>query len=112
MAKRKGYSAEQIIIKLREAEVQFSQGQTIKQVCRALEVSEQTYYSGARSRYHQATQISGISITLTSGDRYPIFPISASWTIISTGTKTGGRSLAGVLRGVGRVNICNKNKHA
>jgi type III secretion system FlhB-like substrate exporter len=44
MAKRKGYSAEQIIIKLREAEVQFSQGQTIKQVCRALEVSEQTYY--------------------------------------------------------------------
>ena len=44
MAKSKGYTAEQIIMKLRETEVQLRQGQTIKQVCRALEVSEQTYY--------------------------------------------------------------------
>ena len=44
MAKPKGYTAEQIILKLREAEVLLSQGQTVKQVCRCLEVSEQTYY--------------------------------------------------------------------
>jgi hypothetical protein len=35
MAKSKGYTAEQIILKLREAEVQLSQGQTIEQDCRA-----------------------------------------------------------------------------
>ena len=44
MAKPKGYTAEQIIMKLREAEVLPSQGQTVKQVCRFLEVNEQTYY--------------------------------------------------------------------
>ena len=35
-------------MKLREAEVLLSQGQTVKQVCRALEVSEQTYYRWRR----------------------------------------------------------------
>ncbi len=48
MAKPKGYTTEQIILKLREAEVLLSQGQTVKQVCRALEVSEQTYYRWRR----------------------------------------------------------------
>jgi transposase-like protein len=48
MAKPKGYGTEQIILKLREAEVLLSQGQTVKQVCRALEVSEQTYYRWRR----------------------------------------------------------------
>lgn len=48
MAKPKGYRTEQIILKLREAEVLLSQGQTVKQVCRALEVSEQTYYRWRR----------------------------------------------------------------
>lgn len=42
MAKPKGNTAEQVIVKLREAEVLLSQGQTVKQVCRALEVSELT----------------------------------------------------------------------
>lgn len=35
---------EQIIAKLREAEVALSQGETAGQVCRRLGVSEQTYY--------------------------------------------------------------------
>ena len=35
---------EQIIAKLREAEVALSQGETTGQVCRRLGVSEQTYY--------------------------------------------------------------------
>ena len=48
MARPKGYPAEQVIMKLREAEVLLSQGQTVKQVCRALEVSEQTYYRWRR----------------------------------------------------------------
>jgi putative transposase len=43
MAKRK-YTAEQIIGKLREAEVLLAQGQTVAQVSRALGVSEQSCY--------------------------------------------------------------------
>ena len=45
---RKRFSAEQIIMKLREAEVLLAQGQTIWQISRALEISEQTYYRWRR----------------------------------------------------------------
>ncbi len=41
---RKRYIVEEIIQKLREAEVLLSQGQTVQQVARMLEISEQTYY--------------------------------------------------------------------
>lgn len=44
MTKRRRYSPEQIITKLREAEVFLSQGQTVVQACKAIEISEQTYY--------------------------------------------------------------------
>jgi putative transposase len=44
MGKRKTYSAEQIIVKLREADVLIGQGKTVRELCRTLEVSEQTYY--------------------------------------------------------------------
>ena len=40
----KRYTAEQIIIKLREAEVGLAQEQTMGQVCKQIGVSEQTYY--------------------------------------------------------------------
>ena len=45
---RKRYSSEQIILKLREAEVLLSQGQTVQQACKTLEISEQTYYRWRR----------------------------------------------------------------
>ena len=41
---RKRYTAEQIISKLREAEVLQSSGLSIVEICRQLEVKEQTYY--------------------------------------------------------------------
>ena len=41
---RKYFTTEQIISKLREAEVLLSQGKTATEACRALNVSEQTYY--------------------------------------------------------------------
>ena len=41
---RKRYSSEQIIGKLREAEVELAAGQPIAAVCRKLEVVPQTYY--------------------------------------------------------------------
>jgi len=48
MAKRRRYSPEQIVMKLRQAEVILSQGQTIAQACKAIEISEQTYYRWRR----------------------------------------------------------------
>ncbi len=41
---RKRHTPEQIIGKLREAEVGLSSGRTVPEVCRALGVAEQTYY--------------------------------------------------------------------
>ena len=41
---RKRYTAEQIIGLLREAEVKLSQGKNVGQVCREMEIAEQTYY--------------------------------------------------------------------
>ena len=41
---RKGFKPEQIINRLRTAEVELSQGKTVAQVCKKLGVTEQTYY--------------------------------------------------------------------
>jgi putative transposase len=46
--KKKGFSAEQIIAKLREAEVLLSQGSTVGEVSRKLGITEQTYYRWRR----------------------------------------------------------------
>ena len=43
MARRR-HTAEQIILKLREAEVALSKGQKLSAICKQLEVTEQTYY--------------------------------------------------------------------
>ena len=48
MSKRKRYAAEEIINKLREAEVHLAQGETVGQVVRRLGVSEQSYYRWRR----------------------------------------------------------------
>lgn len=45
---RKSFTTEQIISKLREAEVEISQGATVVQVVRKLGVTEQTYYRWRR----------------------------------------------------------------
>jgi len=42
--KRKRFKAEQIVVMLREAEIQMSKGLDVAQVCRNLGISEQTYY--------------------------------------------------------------------
>ena len=41
---KKTFKAEDIINKLREAEVLTSQGKTVSEVCKALSISDQTYY--------------------------------------------------------------------
>jgi transposase-like protein len=44
MSKRKRHSAEQIIKKLEDADRRLTAGQSVAQVCQALEVSEATYH--------------------------------------------------------------------
>jgi len=46
--KRKQFSAEQIVNKLRQAEVAVAQGQTVAQACKAIGITEQTYYRWRR----------------------------------------------------------------
>ena len=53
---RKRHTPEQIISKLREAEVGLAGGQTVPEVCRTLGVAEQTYYRW-RKEYGSLTQI-------------------------------------------------------
>ena len=48
MAKHIRFTPEQIITKLREAEVYLSQGKTVRQACKTLEISDQTYYRWRR----------------------------------------------------------------
>jgi len=45
---KKRYSSEQIIAKLRKAEVELARGQKTGAVCRMLAISEQTYYRWRR----------------------------------------------------------------
>ncbi len=60
----KRYSAEQIIGKLRAAEILLAKGQTVGQVSRALGVTEQTYYRWRKEygglKVSQAPQLSGL----------------------------------------------------
>ena len=49
MARGKKFTAEQIIGKLREAEVGLAQGKTVPEVVRKLGVTEQTYSLGSGS---------------------------------------------------------------
>ncbi len=46
--KKKGFTPEQVITMLREAEVVLSQGSTVAEVARKLGVTEQTYYRWRR----------------------------------------------------------------
>jgi len=48
MARRKRYTAEQIIGKLRDAEILLSQGMTVIEVAKQLGIAEQTYYRWRR----------------------------------------------------------------
>ena len=55
MPKGKRYSAEQIITKLREAEILLSQGKSVEEAARVVEIASQTYYRW-RKEYGDMTQ--------------------------------------------------------
>ena len=58
MPRRRSYTPEQIITKLREAEILISLGKTVKEASKQLEISEQTYYRWRR-------EYGGMDITQT-----------------------------------------------
>jgi putative transposase len=41
---RKRFTAEQIVRKLREAQVELAKGRTVSQVCKQIGITDQTYY--------------------------------------------------------------------
>ena len=61
---QKRYKPEEIIGKLREAEVLLSQGHTAEQACRRIEVTKQTYYRWRKEygglRVDQAHRLKGL----------------------------------------------------
>ena len=61
---RKKYTPEQIIQKLREAEIRLGQGETLDQACRALLISEQTFYRWRKEfgglRLSQSQRLKGL----------------------------------------------------
>jgi transposase-like protein len=61
---KKGYTPEQIINKLREAEILLSQGETVAVVSRKIGVSSHTYYRWRREygglRVEQARKLKGL----------------------------------------------------
>ena len=48
MGKRKRFAAEEIVNKLREADVLLSKGQTVARACKQIGVTDQTYYRWRR----------------------------------------------------------------
>ena len=58
------FTTEQIIMKLREAEVLHSEGTTISIICKQLEIHEQTYYKWRKEygsiRVDQAKRLKGL----------------------------------------------------
>ncbi len=69
---KKKHSGPQIVAKLRQADVLISQGKSISDVCRQIEVSEQTYYrwrvnsAGSPNRRTAASMANDISATGTN----------------------------------------------
>jgi putative transposase len=51
MPRGKNFTAEQIVGKLREAEVELSRGKKVPEMCRKIGVTEQTYYRWKKKEY-------------------------------------------------------------
>jgi transposase-like protein len=56
---RKRHRVDQIIGKLRQADVELGQGETVEEACRALEITVQTYYRWRQHSVHCQEQSLG-----------------------------------------------------
>jgi transposase-like protein len=84
MAKQRRDSSEQIILKLREADVLLSEEKPVKEVCRHLEIHEQTYnrwrreYGGMKTT--QVKKLKTLFFTYL-GVGSPVFP--SKWNFVN-----------------------------
>ena len=62
---KKRYSGPQIVAKLRQADILIGQGKTVPEVCKDIEISQQTYYRW-RQKYGVNSQGVFSSTTLTT----------------------------------------------
>ena len=82
MARRKNWSAEQIVATLRQIEVQIAQGKSIALACKEAEISEQSYYrwrkeyGGVAVEQARAAQPSTVSRACTGQD---VITITHRW---------------------------------
>ena len=64
----KRHSAEQIVRKLREAEVELARGATVKDACRKLAITEHTYYRWRREygglKLNQAKRLKQLDLSI------------------------------------------------
>ena len=64
----KRHSAEQIVRKLREAEVELDRGATVKDACRKLAITEHTYYRWRREygglKLNQAKRLKQLNLSI------------------------------------------------
>ena len=77
---KKGYTPEQIINKLREAEIMLSQGNAIAVICKKIGVTDQTYYRWRKEyssmRVDRAPQISQYTELFGPSSRCHLFNLS------------------------------------
>jgi len=102
---RKRFTSEQIIGKLRKAEVELARGSTVGQVCKKLQTAEQTYYRGRAEyggmRVERLWRREGLQVPQKQPQRGRLW--------FNDGSCTGTLNLA-LTRGVGSVTIdliCN-----
>jgi len=104
---RKRFSAEQIVNKLREADVLLSKGQTIAQACKQIGVTDQTYYRWRREygglKVDQAKRLKALEIVRLAA-RHPQLPCNRFIEEISKSTMSHHWRVlreAGLIRQVG-----------
>ena len=72
---KKGYTPEQIINKLREAEILLSQGNNLGEASRKIGVTEQTYYRWRKEGLKvPKKQPKGTNFTVTLSNRFSLLP--------------------------------------
>lgn len=97
---RKRYTVEQILSKLREAEIELSRGVTTGEVCRKIGVSDQTYYRWRKEygglRMDQARRLRELEREnarlkkLNADQALDISIVSSRWRVITGDTVIGG----------------------
>ena len=108
----KRHSAEQIVRKLREAEVELAQGATVKDACRKLAITEHTYYRWRRE--YGGLKLNQARKSLQQRRAPPLDRLRTAHATLRRdhspcGTEPAGLSSCGTMRAIARKLCCNPN---